>query len=147
MSASVLICSSAIVGIAGGAFSLDSESFTVTTTATNAATSVTVTNENVRGLIYEIKLIPETANATGTVTVVADPLVGTFANVQLAAITNLSAETVVRPRLDSTDTLGSALTSDAPEMYALVAERLKMTVVNANKTSATFRVQVKYLKQ
>ena len=56
----------------------------------------------------------------------------------------IAATTLIRPRLDGTDTAGSALTSDPPGRYLSYGDTIAVAVSGANTTGLTWRVWVKY---
>jgi len=109
-----------------------------TTTNATATTSTTALS----GYIDEIVLeLPTGTTVTGTVAVTATPRIG--AAVTLASKT-IDATQLVRPRLDGTDTAGTALTSDPPGRYMSAGDNLTFAVTGANTTGLTWRVLVKF---
>ena len=113
--------------------------FSLATTTNDTATANTTA---VSGYIDEIVLeLPTGTAVTGTVAVTATPLVG--AAVTLASKT-ISATQLVRPRLDGTDTAGTALTSDPPGRYMSARDKITATVSSANTTGLTWQVFIKF---
>lgn len=110
------------------------------TTGTNLAG--TATSSVIAGYIDEIVLkIPTGTSVTGTVAVTAAQPMG---NSVTLASKELTATTLVRPRLDGTDTAGSALTSDPPGRYLSFGDTITAAVTGANTTGLTWRVWIKY---
>jgi hypothetical protein len=96
----------------------------------------------IAGYIDEIVLIiPAGTTVTGTVAIVATQPLG---NTVTLASKEITATTLVRPRLDGTDTAGSALTSDPPGRYLSYGDTITATVTAANTTGLTWRVGIKY---
>jgi hypothetical protein len=115
------------------------ETITVTT-GTNDTGTATLTT--LSGYVDEIVLeIPAGTAVTGTVAVTASPPIGSA--VTLASKT-IAATALIRPRLDGTDTAGSALTSDPPGRYLSYGDTITATVSSANTTGLTWRVWIKY---
>ncbi len=108
-------------------------------TGTNVAGSVSTTG--ISGYIDEIVLELPNGALTGTVAVTATPLVGSAVTLASKTITSTS---LIRPRLDGTDTGGSALTSDPPGRYLSVGDKINIAVTAANVTGKTWRVYIKY---
>jgi hypothetical protein len=110
--------------------------------STGTNDTATTSTTAISGYIDEIVLeLPTGTAVTGTVAVTATPLVG--AAVTLASKT-IDATQLVRPRLDGTDTAGTALASDPPWRYMSAADKITATVSSANTTGLTWRVLVKW---
>jgi hypothetical protein len=110
------------------------------TTGTNDTGTATLTT--LSGYVDEIVLeLPTGTAVTGTVAVTASPPIGSA--VTLASKT-IAATALIRPRLDGTDTAGSALTSDPPGRYLSYGDTITATVSSANTTGLTWRVWIKY---
>ena len=109
--------------------------------ATGTNDTATAGTTAIAGYIDEIVLELPSGATTGIVTVTATPAVG--AAVTLASKT-ISATTLIRPRLDGTDTAGSALTSDPPWRYMTARDTITATVAAASHTGKTWRVFIKY---
>ena len=109
-------------------------------TGTNTAASTSTTA--ISGYLDEIVLeLPTGTAVTGTVSVTATPAVGAAVTLASKAI---AATQLVRPRLDGTDTAGTALSSDPPGRYMSAGDKLTMAVASANTTGLTWRVFIKY---
>ena len=110
--------------------------------ATGTNDTATTSTTAISGYIDEIILeLPTGTAVTGTVAVTATPVVG--AAVTLAS-KEIAATQLVRPRLDGTDTAGTALTSDPPARYMSAGDKLTATVTSANTTGLTWRVFIKW---
>lgn len=110
------------------------------TTGTNATGSASTSA--IAGYIDELVLVLPTGTAvTGTVAVTAAQPMG---NSVTLASKEIAATTLIRPRLDGTDTAGSALTSDPPGRYLSYGDTITVAVSGANTTGLTWRVWVKY---
>jgi len=95
----------------------------------------------VSGYVDEIVLELPSGCLTGTVVVTATPIVG--AAVTLATKT-ITATSLIRPRLDGTDTGGSALSSDPPGRFLSALDAFVATVSDANAKNGTWRVFIKF---
>jgi hypothetical protein len=109
--------------------------------ATGTNVTATANTTALSGYIDEIVLELPSGATTGILSVTATPVVGSA--VTLATKT-ISATTLIRPRLDGTDTGGSALTSDPPGRYMSAGDKITATVTAASVTGKTWRVFVKY---
>ena len=114
------------------------------TTGTNATAYVAVTNTTIKGWIDEIKIDQVTAGTTGTVTLVMVPELSTLANVTLVTSTNCNGDLTYRPRVDATDTSGTALTTDPPVRYAACGDTFVFSVTNGSATNISFKAVIKY---
>ena len=114
----------------------------VTTGSNTAGTNQTTA---ISGWIEEIVLdLPTVASgntATGTVAITATPVVGGAVTLASATIT---ADTVVRLRLDATGTGGSALSDDPPVRYYTVRDNILVIVSDVNTSDLTWNVLIKY---
>lgn len=95
----------------------------------------------VNGYIDSITFDVVTAGTTGTLSVVAESIVSTVADVTLATKTDCASDLLVLPRRDGTGTGGSALTNDPPWRYAVAGE-VTFTCVNANTSNVTFKAVI-----
>lgn len=109
---------------------------------TGLASSITGTTTAVSGYIDEIILELPAGATTGTVAITATPVVGTNA-VTLASL-GIDATKLIRPRLDGTDTAGTALGSDPPGRYMSAGDNIAVVISDASSTGLTWRVLVKY---
>jgi len=108
-------------------------------TGTNTSGSAAA---QIAGYVDEIVLALPTGTAvTGTVAVVATQPMG---NTVTLASKEITATTLIRPRLDGTDTAGSALTGDPPGRYMSYGDNFAVTVTDANVTGKTWSVWIKY---
>jgi hypothetical protein len=142
------ICVLAVWLSACAAYGADSRSkiVSVTTTATNAATTVSQTF-SVNGYLESIIVDPPAGSPTGSVTIAYQPKLSTASAISLVAKTGLTAETVFRPRVDTTTIDGTANTGDDPEKFMLSGEVITFSVTDANVTSATWNVYFKWLNK
>ena len=101
----------------------------------------TNTVTTIAGYIDEIVLALPTGALTGTVSVVATQPMG---NTVTLASKEITATTLVRPRLDGTDTSAAALTSDPPGHYLSYGDTITATVTSANVTGKTWKVWIKW---
>jgi hypothetical protein len=109
--------------------------------ATGTNDTATTTTTAISGYIDEIVLELPAGATSGVVSVTATPVVG--AAVTLASKT-ITATQLVRPRLDGTDTAGTALTSDPPWRYMSAGDKITASVASASHTGKTWRVYIKY---
>ena len=109
--------------------------------ATGTNDTATAGTTAISGYIDEIVLELPAGATSGAVSLTATPVVG--AAVTLASKT-ISATQLVRPRLDGTDTAGTALTSDPPGRYMSAGDKLTALVASASHTGLTWRVFVKF---
>ena len=137
-----LIMAYALICVAG---SLDVEKISITSTATNAATTVYVTNSNVKGWIEEIVIDVVSAVTTGDLTIAVQPQLGTAETIYDKD--KVAADLTIRPRLDGSDAAGSALTNDVPWRKTVVGDSIVLTYENCNATSRTVNVSIKYEKK
>jgi len=134
--------------MACAAFAADSKSeiVDVTTTATNAATLVTDTT-SINGYLESVIVVPPAGTPTGTVSVAYQPRLSTASAVTLVSKAGLTAETVFRPRVDTTTTDGTANTNDPPTRFMLAGEDITVSISSANVTNATWNVIIKWEKK
>lgn len=127
---------------------VDREILTVTATGTNAATTVTDTSTKVRGYIEQIDIVQVTAATTGTLAVAIVPELSSYmSDVTLVASTNANGDLTYRPRVDTTDTSGTALTSDPPTRYLLCGDSIKFTGSSFTTTNISFKAVIKWQKE
>jgi hypothetical protein len=130
----------AVVLLAACAFAEPKQQTIEASTGTNDTGSATSTT--IKGYIDEIALVlPTGSSVTGTVTVTAVQPMGN--SVTLAA-KEITATTLIRPRLDGTGTDGSALTSDPPARYLSYGDTITVTVTSANTTGLVWKAWIKY---
>ena len=105
--------------------------FSTASLASNKVSTAVLTS----GEIKEITLIPS-GTYTSKVEIYITP---TGASTPIYVYTNytLTAETTVRPRVDTTDNAGTALTGDDPVPYIIKQGTLTVDVTNVNKTAST----------
>jgi len=113
-------------------------------TVTNATETFTATKEIV-GWIESITIDVVTAGTTGDLTVAASPWPSTIADVTLVDQAEHSSDTPYRPRLDGTDTAGSALTGDPPGRYLSMGDVI-LTVTNSSAASAVYQALITFEK-
>jgi len=116
------------------------------TSGTNAATAVSDSVSTIRGKILEIYIDMATAT-TGTVTVAIDPELTTMADIVLLTKGTNTADVIARPRFDSTDTAGTALTDDPPNPFVCIGDVVKLTGSSFNSTGVVIKAVIKYEKQ
>lgn len=109
--------------------------------ATGTNTTATATDSTLSGYIDEIFLEAPSGVTSGIVSVVATQPLGNTVTLASKAVT---ADTLVRIRVDGTDTAGSALTSDPPGRYLTHGDTITLTVTAADPTGLTWRVWIKY---
>ena len=133
--------------LACSAFAADARTkiVTVTTTATNAATTVSATCD-FTGYLESVIVVPPATN-TGNIAISYQPAASVASAITLVSKTGLAAETVYRPRVDSTTTDGTANTNDPPERFLLAGEVITTSLSSANVTSETWSVVFKWLKK
>ena len=108
-------------------------------TGTNTTASTTLTT--LSGYVDEIVLEAPSGVTSGVVSVVATQPMG---NTVTLASKTVTADTLVRVRVDGTDTAGSALTSDPLARYLSIGDTITATVTAANPTGLTWRVWIKW---
>ena len=108
-------------------------------TGDNASSTSTVTS--VSGYIDEIVLEAPSGVTTGVVTVVATQPLG---NTVTLASKTVSTDTLVRLRVDGTDSAGTALTNDPPGRYLSYGDSIEVKVAAADPTGLVWRVWIKY---
>lgn len=116
----------------------------VTSTSTNAATLVS-SPRPFSGWIESIDFDVVTASTTGTLRLVASPVIETMTNVTLAVATNCTTDRSFRLRVDGTDRNGTALSSDPPWRFFHTGN-LTFSVTNASATNITFNAVIRYEK-
>jgi len=115
---------------------------TVRLSVNTGATAGGTDTANVRGYVEQVLFdVPTAGGSTGTVTVSYQPDISTMAAITIATKTGLTADQVVRPRVDGTTTDGTANTNDPPERYP-VAGVLTFTVASARATNLTWKCEV-----
>jgi hypothetical protein len=102
-------------------------------TGTNTSGSATLA---ATGYIEALYVSVSDGSSTGGVRVSYAPLAGSTAVV--LATNDVAAEAVFRPRVDGTDTTGSALTSDPPGRFALAGETMTF-VVSGSPTGVVWK--------
>ncbi len=115
----------------------------VTTTATNAATTVSTTLD-FTGYLESIIVDPPAGSPTGTVSIAYQPKLATASAVTLVSKAGLTTETVFRPRVDTTTTDGTANTGDTPTRFFLAGETITFSISSANVTSAVWNACFKW---
>jgi len=132
----------ACASLVAGEFSIDRKVYTLTSTTTNAATAVVVTDTGFRGWIEEIRVDMSTATS-GTIAVAIDPYPAT--GTDIAVYTKaLSADTVVRPMRQEVGNTGTGVGTYAP--YCSVGDTLKLTGSLFSATNKVIYVTVIYTK-
>jgi len=110
---------------------------------TNGTCLLVVTNNEIRGYVEEVLMDAPAAGVTGRVAVYVQPPIATMATINIATQA-VSADVVIRPRVDATDIAGVALTSDPPQRYYLWGETVYMSVTNISvSTGITWTVIIK----
>ena len=95
------------------------------------STSGTFTTANAyNGFIDSIYVSGSDAVSTGNVVVSVIPVDSLISDI-VVATNDVTATKVFRPRVDSTDVAGTALTNDGPERYILVGEKLKINITGS----------------
>lgn len=125
---------------------LEREILTVnnTTSTTYKAYGYAATNKTIRGWIEDVQ-IDIIGAATGSVYLMADCELSTVADANIVALTSLSADKLVRPRFDATDTLGAAFKTNDPSLrWPLIGDALKLYVTNFNWSNITVKAIIKY---
>ena len=115
---------------------LRSEVLQVTPTA--ATGTIAFTNTSIRGWVEEILIDSPASGCTSKVHVFVIPELSTMSNVDLVTNRVVSADFTARPRVDATDTGGTALTSDPPVQYCIVGESVVLSVTNNGTPAATY---------
>ncbi len=107
--------------------------------------SVSVTNDIAECLINTITF-DVIGVITGDLSVVkaTSGLLSTLSDVTLASKAAVAADLIVRPRVDTTTTDGTANTGDPPVRYMLAGENLVFNVVNASGSNVTFKALIQY---
>jgi len=110
------------------------------------ATAKTTAVANVSGYVDEVIVsVVGGGSITGDVSVSYAPLGGAAAAVTMAASNTVVGSYTWRPRVDTTDSAGVALTSDPPTRYALSGETVTF-VVTGSPTNKTWRADIKLAK-
>lgn len=112
---------------------------TISATATNGTNTI----DGVNGWLEEVQILCTDDAAAATVTVSAVPTDSTVAAYTLATA-SVTADKTFRPRVDGTDTAGSALTSDPPGRFFLLGDQIRFVVTGSDTTNVTWRCRVKY---
>jgi hypothetical protein len=105
------------------------------------STVQTVTTANVVGYVEEITVSVVGGVVTGFCEVAYLPADGVSGAVQLGT-NSVTASKTYRPRVDATDAVGDALTSDPPVRYYLYGDTLRF-IVSASPTNKTWRADIK----
>ena len=106
-----------------------------------AAAAGTVTVSQVSGMLDAVYVTVSDGVSTGTVKIAVVPLDPAMPAIEVA--TNaVVASKVWRPRVDSTDIAGAALTGDGPGQYILTGDSLRM-IVTDSPAGKTWRATVK----
>lgn len=95
----------------------------------------------VHGYIQDVYVSVSGGVATGNVAVFMIPQDGVTAAVLVASNTVVGSKTF-RPRIDSTDTVGAALTSDGPESISVAGDALRVIVDTSSSTGVTWRATI-----
>ena len=107
-----------------------------------AATNTIGGDLGITGRIGEIMVSCSTLTYTGNVKVAYTPADGYASDVNMATNVVVGTKTW-RPRLDGTDTIGDALTSDPQDnKYLLVNENIKW-IVTGSPTGVTWKITIK----
>jgi hypothetical protein len=116
------------------------------TTGTTGTNSVSSTNSIEACYINTITFDVVTGSTTGDLSVVkaTSGLLSTLSDVTLASKAAVASDLVVRPRVDTTTTDGTANTGDPPVRFMLAGENLVFTVVNGSESNTTFKALVQY---
>jgi hypothetical protein len=128
-----------------GSYEYDREIVTITASATNAATAIVGTIDNIRGEIVEIQIDLVTAT-TATVVVAVSPELSTMTGETLYTGTGITADATLRPGVDMTDATGSALTSDPPVNKVVVGDSITITVSDFDAVDKVVKAIIKYKK-
>lgn len=137
------VCVAAALSVAARAEEFDRQILSVTTTDGTATQTCAV----IRGPIEEISIDAVTTPCTGTVLVVLQPEVSTLSAVTIVTKSAVTADTIFRPRVDCTDTGGTALTGDPPTRFVACGETLRFEVSAANPTGVVWKAVVKWGKR
>ena len=130
----------AAVLVAACAFGQPQEATISVATGTNTAGTATLAT--ISGYVDEIVFkLPSGGSPTGTVTLAVTQPSG---NTITLATKGISATTLFRPRLDGTDTAGSALASDPPGRYLSFGDTWTLTISAASVTGKTWQAWIKY---
>lgn len=130
------VCAVARVGASASAPVIDVSLPLTRTTGTNTLTRCS-------GYVENIQIFATDGFSTGTVQLIALPLDGIGASVDIVAATACSnAPRVFRPRVDGTTTVGAANTSDPPERFYLYTQTLRLLVYDAT-SNRTWRARIK----
>ena len=129
-----------LLGVACLAGGLNSKKLTCTTTSGNVTNSTT----SVRGWIERIEIDFVTALTTSDVDVVYSPELSTLSDITLYSANDVDADTIVYPRIDTTDTAGSALTTDPPARFAACGGTIKLITSNSDQTNRVINAQIIY---
>jgi len=130
----LLVC--ATLAIAGG---IETSRLVI---STGGLTYGSTTSVAVSGYLEEVYFDVPSAGTTGTVSVAWSPTLATMDPVTVATSTALTADKIIRPRVDGTSTDGTALTGDPPGRY-LVGGTLTFAVTNASATNLQWTCIIK----
>ena len=110
-------------------------------TATNA---VVVTNSLAKGWIEDVYVDVPAAGVTGGVWIAYQPMISTMGLVTVYTNAAVTGDIYVRPRVDTTDNAGSALTDDPPVRYSVSGEKLifRLNPVS-NTTGVTWKCYIR----
>ena len=109
--------------------------------ATGTNTTASATNKTISGYIDEIVLDAPSGVTSGVVSIVATQPMG---NTVTLATKTVTADTLIRLRVDGTENTGSALTSDPPGRYLCYGDSIVYTVSAADPTGLTWKAWIKY---
>jgi hypothetical protein len=121
------------------------ESYVDITGTTNAATAVTGTVTAVNGPIVQMHVVLGTATNVD-VDITVDPADSNEDEFTLYSADDVTADTVLYPVFDRTDSAGAALTSDPPGPYVCTGDAVKCVVSDWAQASKTVRVKIVWEK-
>ncbi len=136
-----VLASMACVMAHGGEYLSD----TVTVTAgTNKTYAITQDVAGVVGELVQIEIDETVAGADADIDITVLSDVSTMGAVTIYSADDVTADTVLYPAFDRTDTAGAALTSDDPGTHVLYKDTLRTVISDWNATGKVFKVKFKW---
>ena len=136
----------ALLAVAGLAQAAEyGDSYVDITGTTNAATAVTGTVSDVKGPVVQVHVILGTATDVD-VDIIVDPAYASEGTFTLYSADDVSADTIIYPVFDRTDSAGAALTNDPPQPYICMGDDILCIVSDWAATGTTARVKIVFEK-